>query len=94
MRSISPTTLEDVPAQVLQDALGAELFPPTIKDSTLVEFILVAARTAYPGVHPPSIPARIRQAVEACPPSSVYLATTDEQQEFLSTRHRPYSARR
>jgi superfamily II DNA or RNA helicase len=85
-----PDELEAVPAPMLRDALGAEFFPPAIPDSTLVEFILTASRAAYPGASPPSIPARIRKAVEARPPSAVYLATTDEQQDFLSTRHRPY----
>ena len=75
---------------MLREALGAEIFPPAISDSTLVDFILTAARIAYPNAHPPSIPARVRKAVEARPPSSVYLATTDEQQEYLSQRHRPY----
>ena len=88
-----PDELEAVPAKVLRDALGAEIFPPAISDSTLVDFILTADRIAYPNAHPPSIPARVRKAVEARPPGSVYLATTDEQQEYLSQRHRPYLAR-
>jgi superfamily II DNA or RNA helicase len=85
-----PDELEAVPAKVLRDALGAEIFPPAISDSTLVDFILTADRIAYPNAHPPRIPARVRKAVEARPPGSVYLASTDEQQEYLSQRHRPY----
>lgn len=85
-----PDTLEAVPVSVLKEAIDAEIFPSSISDSVLAEFILHAAPVAYPGVNPPSIPARIRRTVEARPPSSVYLATTDEQQEFLSTRERPY----
>ncbi|MET9023074.1 DEAD/DEAH box helicase family protein [Actinopolymorpha sp. NPDC004070] len=85
-----PDELAVVPVKVLRDALGAEIFPPAISDSTLVDFILTADRIAYPESHPPSIPARVRKAVEARPPNAVYLATTDEQQEYLSHRHRPY----
>jgi superfamily II DNA or RNA helicase len=85
-----PDELDAVPAKVLRDALGAAIFPPAISDSTLVEFILTADRIAYPNAHPPSIPARVRRAVEARPPGSVYLATTEDQQEYLSQRHRPY----
>lgn len=85
-----PDELQAVPADVLRDALGAEIFPPAISDSTLVDFILTADHIAYPNAHPPRIPARVRKAVEARPPSSVYLAITDEQQEYLSQRHRPY----
>jgi superfamily II DNA or RNA helicase len=85
-----PDELEAVPEHVMREALGAALFPPAVRDSTLIEFILAASRSAFPGAHPPSIPARVRRAVEGRPPSSVYLATTDDQQEYLSTRHRPY----
>jgi superfamily II DNA or RNA helicase len=85
-----PDELAVVPANVLRDALSCEIFPPAIKDPILVEFILAASQSAYPGAHPPSIPARVRKAVEARPPAAVYLATTDEEQDYLSTRHRPF----
>ncbi|WP_410793463.1 sacsin N-terminal ATP-binding-like domain-containing protein [Kribbella sp. C-35] len=85
-----PDELDAVPAAVMRDALGAEIFPPTIKDSILVEFVMAACRIAYPGAHPSSIPARVRKALEARPPNAVYLASTDEEQGYLSTRHRPY----
>ncbi|MFG1862512.1 DEAD/DEAH box helicase [Microbispora bryophytorum] len=85
-----PDQLDAVPASVLKEALEAELFAPSIEDSVLIEFILTACRIAYPGTHPPSIPARVRRATEPRPPASVYLATTDEQEEFLSSRQRPY----
>lgn len=85
-----PTTLEDVPAPVLREALAAELFPASVTDQTLVEFLLTASRVAYPESQPPSIPARVRRSVEARPPAAVYLAITDEQQDYLSARHRPY----
>ncbi|MFD3694568.1 sacsin N-terminal ATP-binding-like domain-containing protein [Streptomyces sp. NPDC058646] len=85
-----PDELEAVPAPVLREALEAELFPPNIEDTLLVEFITTACSIAYPGGHPPSIPARVKRATESRSPASVYLATTDEQQEFLSSRQRPY----
>jgi superfamily II DNA or RNA helicase len=85
-----PNELEAVPAHVLRDSVSSEIFPPVIKDSSLVEFILAASRAAYPEAHPPSVPARVRKAIEARPPRAVYLATTDEEQDYLSTRHRPY----
>ena len=85
-----PDELEAVPAKVLREALEAQIFPPAISDSTLVDFILTTDQIAYPNSHPPSIPARVRKVVEACSPGSVFLATTEEQQEYLSQRHRPY----
>lgn len=84
-----PDEIEDVAPRLLREALEAEIFPPTISDATLVEFILVSVRQAYSETRPPSIPARVRRAVEPRPPSSVYLATTDEQAQFLSARQRP-----
>ena len=84
-----PKEIEDVPPHLLREALEADIFPPTISDATLVELILVAARRAYSENRPASIPARVGRAVEARSPSSVYLATNDEQEQFLSTRQRP-----
>ncbi|WP_406341433.1 sacsin N-terminal ATP-binding-like domain-containing protein [Streptomyces sp. NBC_01578] len=85
-----PDVLEAVPASVLREALEAKLFPPSIEDDVLVEFITTASRIAYPGSRPPSIPARVKRATESRSPAAVYLATTDDQQEFLSSRQRPY----
>ncbi|WP_245685066.1 DEAD/DEAH box helicase [Streptomyces exfoliatus] len=85
-----PDELDTVPAPVLREALAAKLFPPNIDDALLVEFITTACRIAHPGSRPQSIPARVKRVTESRSPSSVYLATTDEQQEFLSSRQRPY----
>ncbi len=85
-----PDELAAVPADVLIEGLEAELFPPSLTDEVLAEFILAACPVAYPGGRPSSIPARIRKAVEGRPPTAVYLATSDEQEEFLSTRQRPF----
>ncbi|WP_326662798.1 sacsin N-terminal ATP-binding-like domain-containing protein [Streptomyces sp. NBC_00385] len=85
-----PDELEAVPPQVLREALAAELFPSNMEDDLLVEFITTASRIAHPGGRPPSIPARVKRATESRSPASVYLATTDDQQDFLSSRQRPY----
>jgi len=85
-----PDALDTVPASVLREALEAELFPSGLDNAVLVEFITTACRVAYPDSRPPTIPARVKRAVEARPPASVYLATTDEQEEFLYSRQRPY----
>ncbi|WP_158889252.1 sacsin N-terminal ATP-binding-like domain-containing protein [Amycolatopsis anabasis] len=85
-----PDELDAVPAAVLRSALEAKLFPSALDNTVLVEFITSACRIAYPEGRPATIPARVRRAVEARSPSSVYLATTDEQEEFLSSRQRPY----
>ncbi|MFG3191402.1 DEAD/DEAH box helicase [Streptomyces omiyaensis] len=85
-----PDDIEEVPASVLREALAAELFPPNLDDDLLVEFISAACRIAYPASRPPSIPARVKRAIESRTPTSVYLATSDEQQQFLSARQRPY----
>lgn len=85
-----PDELDTVPVHVLEAALGADIFAPGIDDAVLVDFISTASRIAFPATHPPRIPARVRRVIEPHSPSAVYLATTDEQEEFLSTRQRPY----
>ncbi|MFL6122983.1 sacsin N-terminal ATP-binding-like domain-containing protein [Actinophytocola sp.] len=85
-----PDELEAVSVAVLKEALEAELFPTGIDDAVLVDFIGTVSRIAYPGAHPPAIPARVKRAIESRSPTSVYLATTDEQEEYLSSRQRPY----
>ncbi|MFI6328543.1 sacsin N-terminal ATP-binding-like domain-containing protein [Micromonospora chersina] len=85
-----PDELENVPVPVLKEALEAKLFAPHISDPVLVDFILRASRIAYPETQPPSIPARVKRAIEGRAPEGVYLAITEEQAEFLSSRQRPY----
>lgn len=84
-----PDELELVPAPLLREALEAELLPPTVSDDVLVEFILTASRIVYPGAHPRTIPCRVGRAVESRSPKAVYIAVTDEQREFLTSRQRP-----
>lgn len=85
-----PDELEDVPGEVFRRALGEEIYPPTLKDAVIVEFVLTAARKAYPGRKPPTIPARVHKAVESRPPTAVFLATDQEQADFLAARERPF----
>lgn len=84
-----PDELSDVPPHVLRDMLEGNIFPQ-VDDETLVEFVLTASRIGLAGAWPASVPARVKRTVEAHPPSSIYLATTDEQEHFLRTRQRPY----
>lgn len=85
-----PDELNAVPAPLLKDALNADLFPSRIGDAVLVDFITTVCGVAYPSAQPPRIPARVRRAIEARPPASVFLATTADQEEYLSARQRPY----
>lgn len=85
-----PDRLDAVPVRILKEALEADTFAPSIPNAVLVEFITAVCRVAYDNAAPPSIPARLKRTLEARPPSSVYLATTDEQEQYLSTRQKPY----
>ena len=84
-----PDELDAVPPHVLREMLEGELFP-RVEDGALVEFILTASRIGLEGGKPATVPARVKQTIEAHAPSTVYLATTDEQEQFLRTRQRPY----
>ena len=85
-----PNELEAVPDEVLRRALAEDLYPAGIDDAVLAEFVLTAARVAYPGTRPRSIPARVQRATESRPPDAVYLASDDEQTALLSARQRPH----
>ncbi|MET7875755.1 DEAD/DEAH box helicase family protein [Micromonospora profundi] len=85
-----PDELETVPGPILRKALAEPLFPPGIADDVLIEFTLAVSRIAYPGARPPSIPAKVGRRTESRPPDGVYLATSDDQETFLSSRQRPY----
>lgn len=84
-----PDELESVPPRVLREMLEGDLFP-LVDDAVLVEFVLTAARLGLAGAKPTTIPARVKRVVEPHEPSTVFLATTDEQEEFLRGRLRPY----
>ncbi|WP_042369635.1 sacsin N-terminal ATP-binding-like domain-containing protein [Streptacidiphilus neutrinimicus] len=85
-----PKELDDVPPDVLRGSLESGLIPSQIKDGTLTKFVLTAGRIAFPDVHPPLIPARVGRNIELRRPDTVYLATTDEQVAFLSTKQKPF----
>ncbi|MGO4228943.1 DEAD/DEAH box helicase family protein [Arthrobacter sp. YAF34] len=85
-----PDTLDAVPPHVLREMLEGELFPRVDDNGTLIEFVLTASKIGLAGTKPATVPARVKQTIEAHAPSTVYLATTDEQEEFLRTRQRPY----
>lgn len=85
-----PDELQDVPAELLREMLEEQIFPSNLADDVMVQFILTAAREAFDGARPATIPARVKRAVEPRPPDLVYVATTDEQEEFLRDRQRPY----
>ena len=85
-----PDEVKDVPTPVLRAALEADHLPPTISDDLLTNFILTASRLAYPDAQPLRIPARVGRAVESRSPQAVYVAVTDEQREFLTSRQRPF----
>lgn len=85
-----PDELAQVPSDVLREALEADLFPSRVKDRSLTAFVLAASKIVFPQGHPLRIPARVGQGVESRRPDSVYLATTDEEQRFLSARQKPY----
>ncbi|MEU1734355.1 DEAD/DEAH box helicase family protein [Streptosporangium sp. NPDC020145] len=85
-----PSELAQVPSDVLREALEADLFPSRVKNRTLTAFIIAASRIMSPQEHPLRIPARIGKGVESRRPDLVYIATTDEEQRFLTARQKPY----
>ncbi|MEO2134868.1 helicase-related protein [Microbacterium sp.] len=85
-----PQELEMIPAAVLRDALDVELLPPQFEDERLVQFILEAAPLAYPEGRPPRIPARVGRVLESRPTGTVYIASDDEQRDYLAQHQRPY----
>ncbi|MFE5207401.1 sacsin N-terminal ATP-binding-like domain-containing protein [Streptomyces sp. NPDC056600] len=84
-----PKDLSAVPADVLREALQAEVTNP-IKNSALTGFILTASTIAFPDGRPPVIPARVGRVIESKRPASVYLATTEDERTYLSSKHKPH----
>lgn len=84
-----PDELEAVPAHVLREMLEADLFP-SVDDAVLSEFVLGATKAGYAGEKPSTIPARVKRVVEPHAPSTVFLASSDEEEEFLRSRQRPF----
>lgn len=84
-----PKDLGEVPAEVLREALDAEA-TSQISNVALTGFVLTASRFAFPEGHPRFIPARVGRVIERRRPDAVYLATTEEEREFLNLRQKPY----
>lgn len=84
-----PDELEAVPAHVLREMLEVDFFP-SADDAVLTEFVLTATKVGYAGEKPSTIPARVNYVVEPHAPSTVFLASTDEEEEFLRSRQRPF----
>jgi superfamily II DNA or RNA helicase len=84
-----PKDLGEVPAEVLREALEAEV-TSQISNVALTGFVLTASRFAFPEGHPRFIPARVGRVIERRRPDAVYLATTEEEREFLNLRQKPY----
>jgi len=85
-----PETLDEVPSSMLREALLGQFFPSNIKDDVLVEFILAASRSAFCDERPATVPARVSKVVEPTAPDNIFLATDDEQQQYLQTRGRAF----
>ncbi|AIS00531.1 helicase domain-containing protein [Streptomyces glaucescens] len=81
--------LSEVPSEVLREALQTEVTSP-ISNPALTGFVLTASRLANPGRHPVLIPARVGRTVETRRPGAVYLATTEEERAFLTSKQKPY----
>ncbi|MFB7575817.1 sacsin N-terminal ATP-binding-like domain-containing protein [Streptomyces sp. NPDC056165] len=84
-----PKDLSEVPSEVLREALQTEVTSP-ISNPALTGFVLTASRLAFPDGHPVLIPARVGRAIETRRPDAVYLATTEEERAFLTSRQKPY----
>lgn len=85
-----PDELDEVPAHVLREMLEGTVFPQ-VDDAPLAEFVLTAIRIGFGGeTKPATVPARVKKAIEAHAPHNIYLAISDDQEEFLRTRLRPY----
>jgi len=86
-----PSELGQVAPEVLRTSLEAPVFPDTIPDGTLIEFILTAVLAAFAdGARPASIPARVGRAIEPRSPETVYIASSEDERKYLATRGRPY----
>jgi superfamily II DNA or RNA helicase len=86
-----PKDLDMVDAAVLREALESRVFPDSVDDATLVEFILTAVQVAFGNGHAPSsIPARVGRTLEPRAPDAVFVATSEDERAYLATRGRPH----
>lgn len=85
-----PSELEEVPRELLREAVESEVIHSAANPSILTEFVIAATRLAYEDGRPKTIPAQVGRTFEPRPPQTVYVATEDEQVKFLGERQRPY----
>lgn len=85
-----PDEVSKISPSVLKAALDVEALPTKLDDRQLVNFIVEVAEIAYPDSEPPRIPARVGRTIESRPTRQVYIATDDEQEDYLSQHQRPY----
>lgn len=86
-----PDELESVPTKILQKSLDTEILPGNFGDEKLAEFILNVTQIAYSdGTKPPKVPARVVRIFESRTTQNVYVATDEEQRNYLRDRHLPY----
>lgn len=84
-----PDVLDAVPPHVLREMLEEDTFP-SVDDEVLSEFVLIATSVGLGGEKPSSIPAKVNRVVEPHSPSSVYLASSDDEVQILRSRQRPH----
>lgn len=81
-----PKELEEVNPGILREGLSQELYPSTVDDHVLEEFIVATCTRSHEGHVPDRLPARNGRIIESVPASSVYIATSGEEAEFLNTK--------
>lgn len=81
-----PKELEDVRPEILHEGLSQDLYPSKVDDGVLEEFIVAACTRSHEGQGPDRLPSRNGRVIESVPASSVYLATSGEEAEFLNSK--------
>ena len=90
MLSDLPDELDAGPASRPRGDARERPLPASSRRQVLVEFVLDSHPHRLRRARPPRIPARVRPSHRGAAARSVYLATTDEQQEFLRARDRAF----
>lgn len=85
-----PSDVGDIAPHVLKNALSRSTLTAPIPHAALVDFVVEACGVAYGAEPVPSILAQVGRAIEARPPGAVFVATTDEQRDYLAQRHKPH----
>ena len=85
-----PKYLEDVRPEILREGLSQDVYPSSIDNDVLEEFIVAACGRSPEGHGPDRVTARNGRIIESVPPGSVYLATSDEETAFLNAKGKFY----